>query len=483
MVYIIFTKILLIQNLNFMFNNYRKQLAFLVLFLSTSLFMSAQTDTSMNRTNSMMSSSDMIYSSKPFTGTKGFRKFSIGLNVGALTPNLVIGGQNDYTKPKVGFGYGANLKYQFTHLFALELNGLRGTVQGDNSKKVSNGAGGEVLPNFPETSFKTDLDYALTINSVFTFGNINWLRPITKVVPYVSVGGGLAHYKPTVTYKNGLSGSYTSTELVVPVAAGLKFNLSPGMNLDLGYRMNFIDGDNFDGARRVDAHKDRFAYTFVGLEFSLGGKAKPQLMFDNPAYRSQAGLQYQIDSLKNSLRIVDTDGDGVIDQLDQCPNTPAGVAVNTHGCPLDTDGDGVPDYKDKELITPTYCQPVDADGVGKCPPPACCSDMVAKSAENANACNLGDLPSISFKGNSSLSADAKAMLATVASKLKSSATCSITISGYPSASKASQAVCNRRTAVIKNYLIEKEGISADRISVTCEIGGGDANTVDIKTNK
>ena len=39
----------------------------------------------------------------------------------------------------------------------------------------------------------------------------------------------------------------------------------------------------------------------------------------------------------------------------------------------DTDGDGVPDSKDKELITPTYCQPVDADGVGKCPDPACCN--------------------------------------------------------------------------------------------------------------
>ena len=466
-----------------MFNIYRKQVAFLVIIMTFTLNILAQNDSSMNRSSSalMNNTSDlMMYSSKPFTGTKGFRKFSIGINAGALTPN-VLGGSDDFSKWKVGFGYSANLKYQLTHLFALEASVLRGSLMGDNSKKVANG----VLPTDVQKSFKTDIEYAWSVNGVFTFGNINWLRPITKVVPYVSLGAGLINFKPQVTYNNGVVGApFKSTQIVLPLAAGLKFNLSSTLNLDLGYRASFIDGDNLDGTYRVNNHKDRFSYTYLGLEFALGGKGKPQLMFDNPAYRSQAGLQYQIDSLKNSLRIVDTDGDGVIDQLDQCPNTPAGVAVNTHGCPLDTDGDGVPDYKDKELITPTYCQPVDADGVGKCPPPACCTDMVKKEENTSSVCNLGDLPSISFKGNmGSLSSDAKAMLATVASKLKGSATCGITVTGYPAASKASQATCNKRTNAIKTYLIEKEGISADRVNVNCEVGGGDANTIDIKTTK
>lgn len=42
----------------------------------------------------------------------------------------------------------------------------------------------------------------------------------------------------------------------------------------------------------------------------------------------------------------DADGDGVPDSRDQCPSTPAGVAVDANGCPRDSDGDGVPDYKD-----------------------------------------------------------------------------------------------------------------------------------------
>ena len=175
----------------------------------------------------------------------------------------------------------------------------------------------------------------------------------------------------------------------------------------------------------------------------------------------------------------DADGDGVCDHLDREPNTPAGCNVNTHGVTADTDGDGVPDCKDKQLITPTECQPVDADGVGKCPDPECCKNAPGKGDPICPA----DYPSLSFKGNTAaLSADVKAMLATVASKLKASPNCNITITGYPETSKASQANCQKRVDAAKNYLVEKEGISADRITTNCEIGGGDKNTVDIKSN-
>ncbi|HPR60996.1 MAG TPA: OmpA family protein, partial [Prolixibacteraceae bacterium] len=44
---------------------------------------------------------------------------------------------------------------------------------------------------------------------------------------------------------------------------------------------------------------------------------------------------------------VDSDGDGVTDDKDQCPDTPKGVEVDERGCELDDDGDGVPNSKDK----------------------------------------------------------------------------------------------------------------------------------------
>ena len=43
----------------------------------------------------------------------------------------------------------------------------------------------------------------------------------------------------------------------------------------------------------------------------------------------------------------DKDKDGVWNKLDQCPNTPRGVKVDSVGCPLDGDHDGVPDYLDQ----------------------------------------------------------------------------------------------------------------------------------------
>jgi len=49
---------------------------------------------------------------------------------------------------------------------------------------------------------------------------------------------------------------------------------------------------------------------------------------------------------------VDSDGDGVFDKNDACPETPKGVTVDLKGCPLDTDGDGVYDYKDQCPGTP-----------------------------------------------------------------------------------------------------------------------------------
>jgi len=72
----------------------------------------------------------------------------------------------------------------------------------------------------------------------------------------------------------------------------------------------------------------------------------------------------------------DADLDGVSDNKDKCPNTPAGVAVDEDGCPIDTDGDGVADYLDDcptiaGLTSLKGCPDADGDGVAdkddKCP--------------------------------------------------------------------------------------------------------------------
>jgi outer membrane protein OmpA-like peptidoglycan-associated protein len=57
----------------------------------------------------------------------------------------------------------------------------------------------------------------------------------------------------------------------------------------------------------------------------------------------------------------DSDGDGVFDSIDKCPDTLQGVKVDEKGCPFDSDADGVLDYNDKCPGTISGLK-VDADG-------------------------------------------------------------------------------------------------------------------------
>ncbi|MBC7886418.1 MAG: porin family protein [Ferruginibacter sp.] len=455
---------------------YRKQTTLILLFFAFTLSVFAQTK-------------EATYTTvKPFTGSKEFRKFSVGLNVGALAPNIVFGGSNDFTNPQITLGYGANVRYQFSHYFAVQADFLAGKLKANNDDKLGNGAN----PARAITSFKTKLKYSGSLSGQLTLGNINFLREKNTIVPYLSVGAGLVAYEPRIvragsTTEVAYDNVTTKKEFFVPVGAGFKVNVSKLINLDLGYRMNFVDGDNFDGSsywttRGNSLHKDKFSYGFLGLEFALGKKSKQQLLFDNPAARTNMDLQSQIDTVKTAIEGLknDTDADGVADMFDKEPNTPAGSPVDSHGVTKDTDSDGVPDWKDKQLITPTECQPVDADGVGKCPEPACCAEMktLLANATMASACPT-DYPSLSMKGTS-LSKDVKAMLATVASKLQEKPTCTITITAYPAASKAAQSLADKKLAAIQTYLTETLGVSADRIATDKSIGGGDADVIDIK---
>ena len=56
---------------------------------------------------------------------------------------------------------------------------------------------------------------------------------------------------------------------------------------------------------------------------------------------------FKVDTVVVTDSIKDADGDGVIDSLDMCPNTEAGVEVDSVGCAKDFDKDGVEDLRDQ----------------------------------------------------------------------------------------------------------------------------------------
>lgn len=95
-----------------------------------------------------------------------------------------------------------------------------------------------------------------------------------------------------------------------------------------------------------------------------------------------------------------------------------------------------------------------------------------------------DYPTIDFKGNSVvLSADAKALLAMVASKMKTNPDCSIIIVSSPQGkSSLRNQICLTRLNIVKLYLTEKEGINSDRINEDCIADSVESGKVDIKCN-
>ena len=461
-------------------------------------------------------------------------EFEFGISGGMFS----ISGDVAAKIPTIGFS--AHIRKALGYLFSLRLQYVYGIAKGQNWKGSDgyknnpawshNGYGGNDVVFYNYRSHVQDL----SLQGIFTLNNIRFHKQKTGMVIYGGVGIGATIYdtkvnalndnnQPYTALFNGLAGGVYSDrkdirdklksgmddtyetdaqnhkkshptlfgQTLRPTGtflAGIAFKLGKRVNLALEDRFTVTKDDLLDGQQYQDGTGnigvltgdfDTYNYASLGLNFNLGKRSVEPLWWINP-------LDYAYSEINNPKHMKipkpvfdDADGDGVVDQLDREPNTPAGCPVDTHGVSKDTDGDGVPDCKDKQLITPTECQPVDADGVGKCPDPECCKNLVPPPA----ACQIGDLPSVSFRGKSaSISSDAKAMLATVASKLKNNAECSITVTGYPAASKASQALCNKRVDAIKAYLTEKEGISADRIEVNCEVGGGDANTVDIKSN-
>jgi outer membrane protein OmpA-like peptidoglycan-associated protein len=322
-----------------------------------------------------------------------------------------------------------------------------------------------------------------------------------------SIGSGTHPNRKDVTkaLKNLLDGSYETLadnhgprrpklfgKTLKPsgtIGAGVAIKLGKRINLSIEDRHTFIKDDLLDGQRWQEHASgnavmtrdfDSYNYLSLGLNFNLGAKSVEPLWWLNP-------LDYVYGELPNRtlarFKYVpkDGDGDGVMDELDQEPNTPAGCPVNTHGVTADTDNDGVPDCKDKEWITPTQCQPVDADGIGKCPEPKCCEELKDCCGKTPPPTCTFSAPAVEFRsGNATLSGDAKSALDNLANDMKNSPNCTITVTAR-GASKAMQKLAEKRADAVKNYLVGK-GITEGRIMTEVD-RTQDSNTADISVNQ
>jgi OOP family OmpA-OmpF porin len=274
---------------------------------------------------------------KVFGGAGQYSALSVGVNAGITSGQVPF--FNNSTNTFVGeLGFGADVRYQLSHVFSIQFEYYGGHVAGNDN-------GGTTI--YPGTSFKTSFN-SFSLGGVFDIGSISFLHRQNGILLYGTAGAGLDFYKPTFTDASG-NASYSNTvkELDAPLGAGLKFKLTDALALNIGYTTTFVDGYNFSGFHTYP-HFDQYAYTYAGLEYTFGTKTKPNIEWVNPVAQMydelyDAALRQEVEALKGRVTNVenavsdlkkDSDGDGVADQFDKCPNTPAGTVVDGSGCPL-----------------------------------------------------------------------------------------------------------------------------------------------------
>jgi len=144
-------------------------------------------------------------------------------------------------------------------------------------------------------------------------------------------------------------GKYDERTFAMPVGIGASFLIGESFDLRLGTTMhftfsNFIDGvtENSEGGRQGSSKNDNFLFSSVSIRYGIDLDKKRR----KPTHEYLSPEEMDLLVLNE-----DTDGDGVRDLDDMCPQTPVGIPVDLNGCPIDTDGDGVPDHRDDEPNT------------------------------------------------------------------------------------------------------------------------------------
>lgn len=171
----------------------------------------------------------------------------------------------------------------------------------------------------------------------------------------------------------------------------------------------------------------------------------------------------------------DSDGDGVVDSKDKCPDTPKGRKVDANGCEYDRDGDGVVDGDDA-------CPDVAANTPNGCPEPAAVAPVPppVAPAQPANNALYGSgtpteaaqvprrlvLEGVNFDfDKATLRQEDRDIIDKNAADLKEWGDIKVEVSGHTDSvgtDRYNMGLSLRRADTVRSYLISK-GISADRL--------------------
>jgi len=212
------------------------------------------------------------------------------------------------------------------------------------------------------------------------FGRVTWFDNAYQLQDNPGFGGRLGFflfrnveiegqysYIPTnSTDSTGIYSSGFDESVAVQSGRGLlqyNINFKP-MALVIGAGVVYSGYGGFYDS--IPGHTDGIGPVgLIGFRFGVGGVLQARIdgTYDytsSPAEYTGAssagnwGLQAGLSLMFPKEKPKDSDKDGVIDKLDQCPNTPLGTKVDDKGCPipLDDDKDGVVNDRDQCPNTP-----------------------------------------------------------------------------------------------------------------------------------
>ena len=232
-------------------------------------------------------------------------------------------------------------------------------------------------------------------------------------------------------------------------------------------------------------------YRKINQRFRIRGDVRGVYSHEEKGFEPMAflGLSVALGSLTPPPP-PDTDGDGVADPNDRCPNTPPGRTVGADGCQLDSDGDGVIDFDDKCPNTPrgavvdsTGC-PLDSDGDGVYDGIDQCPNTPRGAKVDARGCPIELQEDVTIDLNlefafdsAELTAEHKAEIDTVVEFLRRFSGASAVIEGHTDSvgpEEYNLGLSERRAQAVHDYLVNEVGARADRLTM---VGYGETRPI------
>jgi outer membrane protein OmpA-like peptidoglycan-associated protein len=272
----------------------------------------------------------------------------------------------------------------------------------------------------------------------------------------------------------------------INLGLGISKKLSKRVSLGFEYQIMLSDNDLLDGFENRTKFDEtnnldipHFASVRLGIALGNFEKRAEPLYWLNPldaTFNDIAELKQ-----RPKFDLTDSDGDGVIDMIDQEKDSPAGSPVDTRGVALDSDGDGVLDYKDEEPYSPPGFD-VNSAGVAQIPDDGYLTEGEITDLINSRMANLRlewFLPMIHFDLDKYyVKPEFYGQLQHVASVMKMHPNLKIVAQGYTdnrNSNDYNNVLSYNRATEAVNYIVSNFGIPRDRFYVM--YGGEDVTLV------